>query len=359
MGKVSLKIIMITYNSENALTFTIPNQDGCTLPTLEEIQSSSFGGYGTGISSIGIQNCGRNGERFPGVLLKTKQNAFGVFLGDEFQPQIYRGQNKKYPSFSSSYDRLTNELDRVVAKVRREEFKQFFIQTPYYKRCRDFSVLDCKYEFDFEAIFQHYGFEATYLDITKNLMVALFFAYTYYSKEEKKYYPISDFNAYSPRLYVSVISAINRGNTVCPISLQMVRRPMNQMAMALVASGKDLKEYFHEYELPKDAFIAQDIYERFNHGNALFPNEPVAEVASDIKKSKEINLGILKQVCFENGLDENEVMQGLKIQNCSFSDIKWDVSEAMRVWINDDIDKNILPFLDTMGYRRVSPMVKD
>ena len=349
---------MITYNSENALTFTIPNQDGCTLPTLKEIQSSSFGGYGTGISSFGIQNCGRNGEQFPGVLLKTKQNAFGVLLGDEFQPQVYRGQNKKYLSFSSSYDRLTNELDRVIVKVRREEFKQFFIQTPYYKRCRDFSVLDCKYDFDFEAIFQHYGFKAKYVDITKNLMVALFFSYTYYSEEDEKYYPIHDFNAYSPRLYVSVISAIDSGNSVCPISLQMVRRPINQMAMALNTDGKDLKVYFHEYELPKDAFIAQDIYERFNHGNVLFPNEPIAEVASAIKKSKEINFGIFKQVCFENFLDENEIMHELKIQNYSFSDIKWDVNEAMRLWINDDIDKNILSFLDAMGYRRVSPMAE-
>lgn len=36
---------MTTYNSYGALTFSVPAQSGCTLPTLSEIQSYYLGGY--------------------------------------------------------------------------------------------------------------------------------------------------------------------------------------------------------------------------------------------------------------------------------------------------------------------------
>ena len=342
---------MITYNSENALLFMIPPQDGCTIPTLKEVVLSSLGGYGTGLSVFGTHNYGKNGEKYPGVFVKTSTNSFGILLGDEFQPQIYRGQNNDYPSFSSSYDRLTTEVERVIAGIKREEFRQFFMQTPYYKRCREFSVLDCNYDFDFEAIFQHYGFKSSYVDITKNLLVALFFAYTYYSKEDEKYHPIENFNDYAPYLYVSNISAINNGESVSSISLQMVNRPINQMAMALKTDGTDLKECFKKYELPKDPYIALDIFEKFNHGLALFPEEPISETVNSILKSNELNREITEKLC-----NDKSLINELEKQNYILSDIKWPVTEETRCRINDEINRFLIPFLTRMAYRRVSQM---
>lgn len=165
---------MITYNNENALTFIIPPQQGCSIPDIDEVQSYSFGGYGSGISFIGVQQ-NIPQELALGTFVKIASGKWGVLLGDEFQPQVYRGQNKDFPSFSSSFARLENDFSRMIAWIQRKEFKSFFIKTPYYTRCREFSVLDCKYDFDFEAIFQHYGFKSSYIDITKDLFVALFF----------------------------------------------------------------------------------------------------------------------------------------------------------------------------------------
>ena len=79
---------MITYNSENALIFNVPYQYGCTLPSLKDVQSYSFGGYGTGISAFGVQQ-GAQGSQSPGIFIKTAPDTWGILLGDEFQPQIY------------------------------------------------------------------------------------------------------------------------------------------------------------------------------------------------------------------------------------------------------------------------------
>ena len=121
---------MITYNSENALIFNVPYQYGCTLPSLKDVQSYSFGGYGTGISTFGVQQ-GAQGSQSPGIFIKTAPDTWGILLGDEFQPQIYRGQNQDFPSFKSSYDRLDGEENKILALSQREEFRKVFVQTPY------------------------------------------------------------------------------------------------------------------------------------------------------------------------------------------------------------------------------------
>lgn len=345
---------MITYNSENALIFNVPYQYGCTLPSLKDVQSYSFGGYGTGISAFGVQQ-GAQGSQSPGIFIKTAPDTWGILLGDEFQPQIYRGQNQDFPSFKSSYDRLDGEENKILALSQREEFRKVFVQTPYYTRCRNFSVYDCKYEFDFEAIFQHYGFKSSYIDITKELMVALFFAYTY--TENGVYHPVQDFSKYNPTLYISYISEIQKKESVHPITLQMVKRPVTQMAMAINTNKDDLKKYFEKYELPKNPMIAIDIFEKFKHGEALFPKEPIADIANQILASNELNTDVVKNVCQENSVCFEVVKIELESRNYVFSNIDWQINEAMRVWMNSDIDEMWLPFLDQISKRRRSPIV--
>lgn len=70
---------MITYNFDNALLFIVPPQDGVSIPSLQEVQSYSFGGYGTGISFVGAQQSdwygqGGDSQMFPGVFVKMMEN---------------------------------------------------------------------------------------------------------------------------------------------------------------------------------------------------------------------------------------------------------------------------------------------
>lgn len=249
---------MITYNSENALIFNVPYQYGCTLPSLKDVQSYSFGGYGTGISAFGIQQ-GAQGSQSPGIFIKTAPDTWGILLGDEFQPQFYRGQNH-------------------------------------------------------------------------------------------------DFSKYNPTLYVSYISEIQKNANVHPMSLQMVKRPVTQMAMAINTNENDLKVYFEKYELPKNPMIAIDIYEKFRHGEALFPREPISDIANQILVTKELNEDVVKKVCQESSVCFEDVKREFESRNYMFSNIEWQINEDMRLWMNSDIDEKWLPFLEQISRRRCSPI---
>lgn len=139
----------------------------------------------------------------------------------------------------------------------------------------------------------------------------------------------------------------------------MVGRPIRQMAMALNAQNKDLKPFFQKYELPKDTFIAIDIYEKFQQGNTLFPIEPIAEIAKQILSAKEVNTEIAKQICSKNNFEEDKFFTKLKNHGYILSDIKWNVDEQMRVQINDEIDSYLLSLLNRMGLRGLSPAARN
>lgn len=49
-----------------------------------------------------------------------------------------------------------------------------------------------KFEFDLEALAQHYNFKTNYLDVTRDREVVEFFAYTYID-DNGKYQPRTDF----------------------------------------------------------------------------------------------------------------------------------------------------------------------
>lgn len=142
-----------------------------------------------------------------GCFVKVDNRA-KIMLGNELDLRIFRGQNKPYPLIPS-FQRL-DEVHRCIAYIKREEFKAFFKLTPYFQILSKMSILGTYFEFDLDAIAQHYGFATNYLDITTNEQVARFFAYTYY--KNGKYYPIADFKGYKPTLYTT-LSIIFYGNS--------------------------------------------------------------------------------------------------------------------------------------------------
>lgn len=69
---------------------------------------------------------------------------------------------------------VNNEVMHCVEYIKREEFKLLFKQTPYYMLLRRLSVMGHFFEFDLDAVAQHYEFATNYLDVTKDVRVALF-----------------------------------------------------------------------------------------------------------------------------------------------------------------------------------------
>jgi hypothetical protein len=58
-----------------------------------------------------------------------------------------------------------------------------------------------KFEFDLEALAQHYNFKTNYLDVTRDIEVAEFFAYTYID-DTGKYQPITNFDSNNYKLHL-------------------------------------------------------------------------------------------------------------------------------------------------------------
>ncbi len=309
-----------------------------------------------------------DGEHIPiekwhclGSFVAIAQGIFSILIGRQNNPYVFRGQNKNYEKFIPTAQR--NEQKNIITNckcwVQKQEFLEFFRTTPYYKRCRTFQVYDCHYEFDLEAVAQHYGFISNYIDITKDMYIAMFFAYTQYNPEDDKYYPITDFKDYSPTLYTSNIIDIYKtfDESFKIVGFQSVLRPRLQHAMALDASNLDLMSKFEEIPLPKSATIAQEIYNQFRAGATIFPNDYIAFVSKTIRESKELNQNYVSQYCLDKGLNYDEVKNQLQQSSYQLTGINYRSTPYDEYMMNRDLDDWILPTLNQ--YIAVHPVLSN
>lgn len=253
-----------------------------------------------------------------GVFFKTSNNKCRIMIGNEFEPYLYRGENQKYKYFQPSLERekAKGQLEHCVAWIRANQFKRAFKTTPYYT-LEKIEVLDCNFEFDLESLAQHYEFKTNYIDLTKDIRVAEFFAYTYID-DKGKYKPITDFDKYHPHIYRAKISDIMSYNKdiFTIVGFQAALRPLRQFAMALNLSdgNKTIRDDIFE-ELKQDNDIenlknkAIEIYEYFDKGKKLFPDDELQKLEYELKKEDAI-------------ITEESIIEYAATFNVSFGKIK-------------------------------------
>lgn len=285
-----------------------------------------------------------------GRFVSIADGIFSVLIGRQDNPYVFRGQNKNYAKFipTAQRDEQKNLVTNCKCWVQKQEFIEFFKTTPYYQRCRTFQVFDCHYEFDLEAVAQHYGFISSYIDITKDMYIAMFFAYTQYNPADDKYYPITDFTDYTPTLYTSNIMDIYKtfDESFKIVGFQSVLRPRLQHAMALDASNMELKSKFEEIQLPKSVAIAQEIYNQFRAGATIFPTDYIAFVSKTIRESKELNQNYVSQYCSEKNLNYEYIKNQLQQNGYLLSEIKYRSAPYDEYMMNRDLDDWILPTIN-------------
>ena len=353
----------IKYNEKGLLILDIPatgNNLGKTLPNTD-FYFNTLNEESYAFSNIDNWGAYTDPIRFDGYFIENNPNEFGIILGHEFSPFIYRGQNQDYPNFIPTANRYelekeTEQLRHCIDWVKKQEFLQLFQKTPYFERCQNFQVLNCKFKFDLDAIAQHYEFISNYIDITKDLFVALFFVYTY--QEKGQYFPITDFERYSPTLYIGNLKKIYKHNpkSLKIIGFQALLRPHLQKAMAIEINMEDnTKSLFEKIELPKSYAFASEIFSKANCGKNLFPNDFMSNVAQQIKQEKNINIENLKEYCKLYKYDINVCIDKLKKYGYGITTDQWRLPANVMYSINREIDDNIIPYLnDKIGYRGVS-----
>ena len=278
-----------------------------------------------------------------GFAIEMPNGHLGVMPCGEFDMWIFRGQNKD-ESLTPSFQRnslKTNNIKQCVAYIQRETFKEYLKRTAY---CDNLG-LD---SYDLNSIAQHYGFKTDYLDITTDEEIALFFAYTYY--ENGKYSLIDfDSNKYQPTLYNSLaLSFYNEPHLLVPINFQSVFRPQRQKALTFNAtnmSSETIATYFNKCTLSKDSDAqkrAKVIYEKFNGGESLFPqDEQINILEQNIKKSKELDEALFLNYCNEFGKDSNYLKKQLETEGYRIQRTNFGIDDELLTNIKDEVKKKI------------------
>lgn len=290
-----------------------------------------------------------------GFFVRDKNNA-KIILGREYNPCIYRGENKDYGGFVPSYSRekyTKNKELHCIEYIKREEFKIIFKETPYYKIISKLQIMGYNFEFDLDAIAQHYNFATNYIDVTKDIKIALFFAYTDYDASSGKYFPVEDFSIYKPTLYVSNFALLEMTNVLNTVGFQAVLRPQVQYAMAIDVKNNTGTSNFRKIELTQNADIAYGLYNSFHNGEDLFPDEPVTRLQQIVRNRKSLNMALFCRYCDLYKKDSNDLLKILSDKysiDSSLPSFDTDLKNKMQT---DTVEKLIPWIVKNISYRRI------
>lgn len=300
------------------------------------------------------------------IILSSDKKYFKIMLWKPLDTNVgfYRGQNKNYPAFMTSWQKLKSPLEQCLGWVQKETFIDWFLNTPYFSHfAYNLEIAEAanvpegngaKFCFDFDAIAQHYEFPTNYLDISTRRDVAEFFAYTYQDKQTGEYKPIENFNEYQPHLYSSTASLVLNNpynKDVKIIGFQPLLRPIRQFAMAINFENItiDYNQEFHKYELPKDKQYAFKIFDKFEGGRELFPEDIATKVANEIKHKakyqKIIDKNIFNKYCNIFKEDASSIETQLINLGYTFSDNIINITSEQMQLMKLDVKDNLEPWL--------------
>jgi hypothetical protein len=303
------------------------------------------------------------------MILNEDKTRFKIMLFEQFNGDLggyYRGQNKDYPTFMTSWQKLKTPLEKCIGWMQKEEFIDWFIRTPYFEHFAtriEFAYKNdlpegsgAKFCFDFDAIAQHYEFPTNYLDITTKRDIAEFFAYTYKDEKTGKYKPVEDFNKYHPVLYSSFASNVLNNpynNDIRIVGFQPLLRPILQYAMAINYEDNliDYNKEFHKIELPQEKEKSFEVFDKFEGGKKIFPDDDCATFAANLireqtEDKKILNPEIFMKYCKEFNQNLKDIKNRLIRQGYRFSDKKVLMTKETLQDMQKHIDEKLIPWIN-------------
>lgn len=298
-----------------------------------------------------------------GVFIRKQNGKLNIIPGQEFNPIIYRGQCNNYPFIPTSqrYE-LFDGKERVrhsIDWIKSQEFKRLLSNTPYNTRANEIEVLDCRYELDLDIVSKQYNFVSDYLDVTRNLMVAFFFAYTYWDIGTSQLRPIENFENNVPMLYIGSLKDLyyQAPDSVKNICFQPVVHAKAQQTLSInVSKDRDfIKGLFKAVELPKNPVAARNVYDQFEGGDLLFPQDYVSKCALRIREYNMLQEDLIDEYCNLTATNEKWLKSEYKELGYDIVNQLWDIPEQTKNLINKEIDDYIMPYLHSnFIYRKVN-----
>lgn len=216
----------------------------------------------------------------------------------------YRGQNKRYIPCVSSLQRVkNNQLDEIIYKSKLEELKVLIDSSAMKNIADDIGLL-----IDYEAIGQHYGLRTKYIDITRSLDVATFFACCKIN-EDGKWEPVKE------GVGVMYRTLFLPGVNVEPVGAQIFSRPKAQQAHAVeIRNNDDFERHsgVEIFEFKHDLECSKKILDFFDGGERIMPYDLLSEKVNLIKSMKTLPEKILRKIMVSDGVQKDKIRKNLK-----------------------------------------------
>ena len=205
--------------------------------------------------------------------------------GIEFFFKIYRGQTQEYGRCIPSLARRKYIEEQLLDVCRNIAFEDAIGCHPYIRICEESRLLGHPLFINRQGLAQHYGLATDLLDLTSNFNVASFFATCAWDSKTQRYLPIEFamvpgviYRISSPRLL-----CLAAEGQLSHVGWQPFPRPEQQRACALTL-GPDTDFVtlpgIETVRFRQNAEISHRIWNSFDKGNVLFPNDVASELAS-------------------------------------------------------------------------------
>ena len=218
------------------------------------------------------------------IPVKVSDDKYRIIVLSDSDGYIYRGENCAAYKLAPGLMRLSGD-SKIAEWSRTNIFIKWIKSSVYYKALTNLQYKGFYFDPDFEAIAQHYGMKTNYLDFTSDINVAKFFAYTEF--DNGIYKPIEHFKS-CPKLYrIKMCDLIkNNPHSFKIVGFQCSARAIAQKALAIDFSEDINLEGMEEIYLDTDPKKSTDIYNRFNKGRDLFPNDLLTNIQNNIFNNK-------------------------------------------------------------------------
>jgi hypothetical protein len=274
----------------------------------------------------------------PGLLL-TFPN-IGTVMTQQRGKYYYRGENACYKSSKASIFRKNNnlppEIKKILTALRFNECGKFFDKFDAVKNWGYSNV-------NYTALMQHYGLQTQMIDITSDLMTALFFACCRFGKDHK-WHPLrkdeiervnsrgNNLNLVDSRygiLYRTpteitdlkwAIADENAGiQIITPVGYQPFMRCSNQYSYMMLTDINGKYDMLHDplfdiYKIRLEEGFCNLIFEQMDCGNKVYPNDDIPDISLQIEQLNKLT--IFSEARFQR------LMHDLKITNDTMDDIR-------------------------------------
>jgi hypothetical protein len=218
--------------------------------------------------------------------------------GPEFSPRLYRGETEFHPMCIPTMFRAgTSGVDRCFAIGKGFELSTLIDHHPVTKALSQSRIGELSFEFNIQAIAQHYGFKTELIDFSRSKDVAMFFATCSHNPETETYTPLQEGTAVFYTADLKRLIEHRKGSAgFLPLGLEPLPRPEAQRALAVrLAPGENLNDmpWVTRQTVEITPELSQHYFDMFNGGAKLFPPDPFDEHVRAIRKSKFLPLEVL------------------------------------------------------------------